>query len=117
MTTDTNSVDENIYYKMCESSGTLDFWDEPGEDIYTNEDGKPINKDKPLNYRQSLFVKVKAYIEDELLRLMPETPNLEGFRQLEPAERYVECLRRRTENVCRSEELRVLSKMLSWVEQ
>ncbi|MBN2210909.1 MAG: hypothetical protein JW709_05885 [Sedimentisphaerales bacterium] len=29
-------------YCCCRDSGTLDFWDEPEEDIYTLEDGQPI---------------------------------------------------------------------------
>ena len=30
-----------IYYNVFQSS-TFDFWDDPGEDIYTFEDGEPI---------------------------------------------------------------------------
>ena len=29
-------------YLCCRDSGTLDFWDDPGEDVYTLEDGQPI---------------------------------------------------------------------------
>ncbi len=30
----------NTPYDCCRLSGTLDFWDNPGEDIYTFEDGE-----------------------------------------------------------------------------
>ena len=42
MITDTNNTDENIWYRLCKLSGTLDFWDNEGEDIYTDEDGESI---------------------------------------------------------------------------
>ncbi len=28
--------------RLVETSGTLDFWEDPGEDIYTLEDGEPL---------------------------------------------------------------------------
>jgi len=28
--------------KLLESSGTLSFWNEPEEDVYTHDDGEPI---------------------------------------------------------------------------
>jgi hypothetical protein len=39
-------------FESCRSNGTLDFWDDPEEDIYTFEDGEDIppedgEKDKP----------------------------------------------------------------------
>ena len=42
-----NSTNDNNYkplsvYELCKESGTLDFWDDPNEDIYTFEDGEPV---------------------------------------------------------------------------
>lgn len=37
--TDTNDPNSSMY-----DYGAIDFWDEPGEDIYTNEDGELINE-------------------------------------------------------------------------
>ena len=28
--------------RAVEVSGTLDFWDDPAEDVYTSEDGEPL---------------------------------------------------------------------------
>lgn len=28
--------------KIVEASGTLDFWDDPKEDVYTHDDGHPV---------------------------------------------------------------------------
>jgi len=42
------SMDEAIqmfgreWMQFVEDSGAFDFWNEPGEDIYTKEDGEPI---------------------------------------------------------------------------
>ena len=30
------------WMQLIEDSGAFDFWNEPGEDIYTEEDGEPI---------------------------------------------------------------------------
>jgi hypothetical protein len=47
--TSMSSISEFVYteddlspYICCRDSGALDFWDEPGEDIYTLEDGQPL---------------------------------------------------------------------------
>lgn len=37
--TDTNDPNSSMY-----DYGVKDFWDKPNEDIYTNEDGEPINE-------------------------------------------------------------------------
>jgi len=47
MDTSTNIYIEDINpvlnpYQLCRDSGTLDFWDDPTEDIYTFEDGEDI---------------------------------------------------------------------------
>jgi hypothetical protein len=34
--------DELSPYECARSSGTLNFWDDPEEDIYTLEDGQPL---------------------------------------------------------------------------
>jgi hypothetical protein len=49
MDTSTNNYIEDISpvlssYQLCRSSGTLDFWDDSSEDIYTFEDGEPIDR-------------------------------------------------------------------------
>lgn len=31
-----------IPFDACQSSGVLDFWNDPGEDIYNFEDGEPV---------------------------------------------------------------------------
>jgi hypothetical protein len=46
MDTSTNNYDGLMAYRLCRSSGTLDFWDDPAEDIYTFEDGEPIDKEE-----------------------------------------------------------------------
>jgi len=51
MDTSTNIYIEDINpvlspYQLCRDSGTLDFWDDPTEDIYTFEDGEPIDKEE-----------------------------------------------------------------------
>ena len=43
MDSSTNNCESLNAYKLCKESGTLDFWDEPEEDIYTFEDGEPID--------------------------------------------------------------------------
>ena len=45
MDTSSNNCDTDIFYRLCRDSGTLDFWDDPAEDIYTFDDGEPINED------------------------------------------------------------------------
>ena len=47
--TSMSSISEFVYteddlspYIYCRDSGALDFWDEPGEDIYTLEDGQSL---------------------------------------------------------------------------
>jgi len=49
--TSTNNYIEDINpvlnpYQLCRDSGTLDFWDDPEEDIYTFEDGEPVDKEE-----------------------------------------------------------------------
>jgi hypothetical protein len=29
-------------HKLLETSGTLDFWNDPAEDVYSEDDGEPI---------------------------------------------------------------------------
>lgn len=71
-----------------------------------------------INFKQTLYNKVKAYCESEYLRLivLVEPPNLESFHKLKPAERYVEALKQRTESACLIAKLRLLPEMLSWAE-
>ena len=46
MDTSSNNTDTEILipYHLCRMSGTLDFWDDKAEDIYTDEDGEPIER-------------------------------------------------------------------------
>ena len=32
----------NQMMRIVETSGTLDFWEDPAEDIYSSEDGQPL---------------------------------------------------------------------------
>jgi hypothetical protein len=46
MNNSSNDYDGLMAYRFCQSSGVLDFWDNPEEDIYSFEDGEPIDEEE-----------------------------------------------------------------------